>query len=201
MPDMTSSIMPFSRTDDDRRQRVSLCGWANRSDEYGIGNGTSLIIMAESCHPRCTRTLLIDRVPTHQGIDIRWRGRAGRELWRNSWCPSSCSLPLLSLSWRSPWAKADPHAIGKACSRSTRLWRHAPFLPEGKSGGYAGDLRQQLADVPDFIFTFCRFNNCWVIDACSVRAPVHYNLFYIRLIYFFCYFGLLVIFNPEGHGQ
>ena len=106
-----------------------------------------------------------------------------------------------------PGAAPHPHAERQARPRPPRLRRH-PAVPAaaGQPGRrHAHHLRQQLAAVPrsscsvGLPHRLCP-SQTWLRD---IEQSFHrgdsfiYNLLYVVLIYFFCYFWTAITFNPK----
>ena len=104
---------------------------------------------------------------------------------------------------------AHSHAKRQARPRPPRLRRHAAVpAAAGQSGRRDADhLRQQLADVPAAAFSaswpnrLLRSDSLW--PATWSTTSFHrgtsfiYNVLYVALIYFFCYFWTAITFNPK----
>ena len=126
---------------------IFLMWLGEQIDEFGIGNGISLLIMAG----------ILARMP---GAGWQLLQSASLEL---SGCGQQARHRRLNRAGghvrggryrRRVYharAAADPDAKREARSRSTRFRRHEELhAAEGQSGGrHADHLRQQLADVPD----------------------------------------------------
>jgi len=196
-------------------------------DEYGIGNGISLIIMAGIvCRiPDATTTLLFEPGKT---TEFNWFGLPGLSNW-------TIPLPALKESIltlgggggndisfekllvlillfvgvvvaviaitkgqrRIPTQSAK-HVRGRRVYGGTRQ-----FLPlrVNQAGVMPVIFASSLLMLPFFLFstlansfgsTFFSF----LADA-FMRQGYVYNLFYIALIYFFCYFWTSIVFNPK----
>ena len=186
-------------------------------DEYGIGNGISLLIMAG----------ILARVPV-----------ALKGLWENSTSkltPEPGKYGIITIAaaagpvrrgggrrdrdHREP--AADPHPVGQARPGPAGLRRHAAVpAAEGQPGGrHADHLRLQPAHLP-----LVRLQQPGQGDrrACGRRpgrsarsSPASfqeladafqrqsyiYTVCYIILIYFFCYFWTAITFNPKDMAE
>ena len=135
---------------------VFLMWLGEQIDEYGIGNGISLIIMAGivARMPDATTTSLFFERRQLQAVDLHaWRQRRGGDI----------SFEKLHRADRPVRRRgrgghrhhqgpaAHPDAVGQARPRPARLRRHAAVpAAAGQPGGrHAGHLRQQPADAPD----------------------------------------------------
>ena len=101
---------------------------------------------------------------------------------------------------------AHSHAKRQARPRPPRLRRHAAVsAAAGQSGRRDADhFRQQLADVSlDLLFNWLAKPiptvGCWtgLHDAFTRGTSFIYNVLYVVLIYFFCYFWTAITFNPK----
>ena len=176
-------------------------------DEYGIGNGISLLIMA--------------------GILARMPG-AGMELLKpmieqaaSSWAAGAADRrrdaagPGRAVRGRGgrrgvhhPGPAAYPHPERQARPRPPRLRRHAAVpAAAGQPGRRDADhLRQQPAAVPHVSSSATWLTPYPGDDVCSAccsdvvparRVGFVYNVLYVALIYFFCYFWTAITFNPK----
>ena len=111
----------------------------------------------------------------------------------------------------TPGPAAHSDAKRQARPRPARLRRHAAVpAAAGQSGRrHADHLRQQLAAVPacsSSSWLAQQFRSAtglahrWTTRSSAAESYI-YNVLYIVLIYFFCYFWTAITFNPEGHGR
>ena len=177
-------------------------------DEFGIGNGISLLIMAG----------ILARMPG-AGLDLLQQasfdlsgsggkiGIAGLIVLAAMFVAVVMGVVFITLGQRRIY-----DAKRQARPRPPRLRRHEKLhAAEGQPGGrHADHFRQQPADVPHdhlsnlanvanpdswFGHTIEWFNSIFNY-AKSDRGYV-YNLCYLILIYFFCYFWTAITFNPK----
>lgn len=177
-------------------------------DEYGIGNGISLIIMAGIIGriPDATRNLLFDSV--HGGLK--------KELFSLGAGTGDISFEKLLLlivlfiavvvaviaitkgQRRIPTQSAK-HVRGRRVYGGTRQ-----FLPlkVNQAGVMPVIFASSLLIIPGFIFNMIASNTGaeWASDIGSNLQRGSgwlYNVLYIALIYFFCYFWTAITFNPK----
>lgn len=179
-------------------------------DEYGIGNGISLIIMAGIVAriPDATKTLLIDSTTGHLKASIfTLGGGSGPDI-------SLEKLIVLALLFvgvvvaviaitkgqrRIPTQSAK-HVRGRRVFGGTRQ-----FLPlrVNAAGVMPVIFASSLLMLPFFLFNVMAN---WFPDQTWMRTVSHmferqsgymYNVFYIVMIYFFCYFWTAITFNPR----
>ena len=131
---------------------VFLMWLGEQIDEYGIGNGISLIIMAGIVAriPDATAYAALRDTATSAAVDLHARRRRRRRHQLRE--AARADLPVRRRGGRRDrhhqGPAAHPDAVGQARARPARLRRHPPVpAAEGQPGGrHAGHLRQQLAD-------------------------------------------------------
>jgi preprotein translocase subunit SecY len=188
---------------------IFLMWLGEQIDEYGIGNGISLIIMAGILArlPDATRSLLFET--TASGIKLKESiftlgGTGGADI-------SFEKLIVLMLLFvvvvvgviaitkgqrRIPTQSAR-HIRGRRVYGGTR--NYLP-LRVNQAGVMPVIFASSLLMVPFFLFNALRSTGWgWTITLYSAfeRQGYLYNVFYIALIYFFCYFWTALIFNPK----
>ena len=189
---------------------VFLMWIGEQIDEYGIGNGISLIIMAGIVAriPDATdSSALRARRPASSSRSSRSaaaaRGDIGLEKLLVLVVPVRRRRRRRHRHHQGP--AAHPDAVGQARPRPARLRRH-PAVPAaaGQPGRrHAGHLRQQPAascrpssssgSAQTFDWPTGRTSSTSAFE----RQGYLYNVFYIVLIYFFCYFWTAITFNPK----
>jgi preprotein translocase subunit SecY len=177
-------------------------------DEYGIGNGISLIIMAGiiSRIPQATSTLLFDPATGKLKESILTLGGGSGHDVSFEKLVVLIFLFLAVVVWvvaitkgqrRIPTQSAK-HVRGRRVYGGTKQ-----FLPlrVNQAGVMPIIFASSLLMIPYFLFmgifnaTHWRWAG-WLDDA-FMRQTYIYNLFYIVLIYFFCYFWTAITFNPK----
>ena len=179
-------------------------------DEYGIGNGISLIIMAGIVAriPDATKTLLFDASHRQaQGVDLHpGRLRHRHDVSLEKIVVLIClfvavvvAIIAITKGQRRIPTQSAKHVRGRRVYGGTRQ-----FLPLARQPGrrHAGHLRQQPADaavLPVHDAAQHQLGRPWAGKLRDVfeRQGYVYNIFYIVLIYFFCYFWTAITFNPK----
>ncbi len=177
-------------------------------DEYGIGNGISLIIMAGIVAriPEATRQLFIDDTTMSLRDSIFTIGGGGGS------DPSLETLIVLAVLFVG--VVVGVIAITKAQRRiPTQSARHVrgrrvyggtrQFLPlrVNQAGVMPVIFASSLLMIPYFLFNLIYNWTGWLpmgrLANEFMRQSYLYSLFYIILIYFFCYFWTAITFNPK----
>jgi preprotein translocase subunit SecY len=190
-------------------------------DEYGIGNGISLIIMAGIvCRiPDATQNLLIDTAaPWVPIFGIPWLtrpqlkdsvlslgGSAGHDISFEKLLVLIClfvgvvvAVIAITKGQRRIPTQSAKHVRGRRVYGGTR--QYLP-LRVNQAGVMPVIFASSLLMLPYFGFNILAGSTGWNVfgflaDA-FVRQGYIYNLFYIALIYFFCYFWTSIVFNPK----
>jgi preprotein translocase subunit SecY len=175
-------------------------------DEYGIGNGISLIIMAGIVAriPNATLQLFFD--PSSFELRKFWQlgggeGEIGLE--------TIIALGLLFIgvvvaviavtkAQRRIPTQSARHVRGRRVYGGTRQ-----FLPlrVNQAGVMPVIFASSLLMLPYFLFNWLARTGNWTwahnLSGAFARQGYVYNLLYIFLIYFFCYFWTAITFNPK----
>jgi preprotein translocase subunit SecY len=177
-------------------------------DEYGIGNGISLIIMAGivSRIPQATSTLLFDASTGKLKESILTLGGGSGHDVSFEKLVVLIFLFLAVVVWvvaitkgqrRIPTQSAK-HVRGRRVYGGTKQ-----FLPlrVNQAGVMPVIFASSLLMIPYFLFMAVFRSTGWKwagwLDDAFTRQTYIYNLFYIALIYFFCYFWTAITFNPK----
>ena len=185
---------------------VFLMWIGEQIDEYGVGNGISLIIMAGIIAriPDATISLLFYRGWLRESV-LRLGGSGTGDISLEKvlvlillFVAVVVGVVAMTKAQRRIPTQSAKHVRGRRVYGGTRQ-----FLP----------LRVNQAGVMPVIFassllilpTFClkwaagTFGWGWASTATSMleRQGYLYNVFYIVLIYFFCYFWTAITFNPR----
>ena len=174
---------------------VFLMWLGEQIDEFGIGNGISLLIMAGivASMPGAFQQL---------AADTNWELASGSGLGLESLVVLAAlfvavviGVVFITLGQRRIPTQSAKHVRGRRVYGGTRQ-----YLP----------LRVNQAGVMPIIFAsslllfptmlFSSFQNSTFFQTISaMMAPnaYTYNLLYVALIYFFCYFWTAIIFNPK----
>jgi preprotein translocase subunit SecY len=187
---------------------VFLMWLGEQIDEYGIGNGISLIIMAGILAriPDATRSLLIDSTTGRIKESIyTLGGGSGQDVSFEKFMvliflfiAVVVAVVAITMGQRRIPTQSAKHVRGRRVFGGTRQ-----FLPlkVNQAGVMPVIFASSLLMFPTFIFTFLAGSTNWrwvqSMREAFERQGYIYNLFYIALIYFFCYFWTSVIFNPK----
>lgn len=187
-------------------------------DEYGIGNGISLIIMAGiiARMPDAAMALLID---PRQTINFLWfklpvlkesiltlggsstSGDIGLEKLAVLMClfvGVVVGVVAITKGQRRIPTQSAKHVRGRRVFGGTRQ-----FLPlrVNQAGVMPVIFASSLLLIPTFFFKWIAQASGanWAYNLSNIleRQEYIYNIFYILLIYFFCYFWTAITFNPK----
>jgi preprotein translocase subunit SecY len=187
---------------------VFLMWLGEQIDEYGIGNGISLIIMAGILAriPDATRSLLIDSSTGRLKESIyTLGGGSGQDVSFEKFMvliflfiAVVVAVVAITMGQRRIPTQSAKHVRGRRVFGGTRQ-----FLPlkVNQAGVMPVIFASSLLMFPTFVFQFLGSSTNWrwvqTLRDAFERQGFIYNLFYIALIYFFCYFWTSVIFNPK----
>lgn len=187
---------------------IFLMWLGEQIDEYGIGNGISLIIMAGIVAriPEATKTLLFDSTTGKLKESLfTLGGGTGSDVSFEKlivlmflFVAVVVAVVAITKGQRRIPTQSAKHVRGRRVFGGTRQ-----FLPlrVNQAGVMPVIFASSLLMLPYFFFnilhgaTGWRWTS-WLSDA-FVRQGYTYNLFYIALIYFFCYFWTAITFNPK----
>jgi preprotein translocase subunit SecY len=183
-------------------------------DEYGIGNGISLIIMAGIIGriPDATRNLLFDSVGdpsnTYWGLkkSLFTLGAGTGDISFEKFLllivlfvAVVVAVIAITKGQRRIPTQSAKHVRGRRVYGGTRQ-----FLPlkVNQAGVMPVIFASSLLIIPGFIFSMIASNSGaeWAADIGSNLQRGSgwlYNVLYIALIYFFCYFWTAITFNPK----
>jgi preprotein translocase subunit SecY len=186
---------------------VFLMWLGEQIDEYGIGNGISLIIMAGIVAriPDATQSLLFERGKLRQSIfTLGGSGTAGDVGLEKlivlllMFVAVVVAVIFITKGQRRIPTQSAKHVRGRRVYGGTRQ-----FLPlrVNQAGVMPVIFASSLLLLPMFAFRWMTqtFNASWAFTLQSAfeRQGYIYNIFYIILIYFFCYFWTAITFNPK----
>ncbi len=188
---------------------VFLMWLGEQIDEYGIGNGISLIIMAGiiSRIPEATATLLFDPT-THalkESILTLGGGGSGHDVSFEKLLVLIClfvgvvvGIVYITKGQRRIPTQSAKHVRGRRVYGGTR--QYLP-LRVNQAGVMPVIFASSLLLLPYALFSAMQgyVHQPWVgwlADAFQRQGYI-YNIFYILLIYFFCYFWTAITFNPK----
>jgi preprotein translocase subunit SecY len=190
---------------------VFLMWLGEQIDEYGIGNGISLIIMAGilSRLPDATRSLLFESGPTgwHLKESIyTLGGGTGHDVSFEKlvvlivlFVTVVVGVIAITMGQRRIPTQSAKHVRGRRVFGGGSR----QFLPlrVNQAGVMPVIFASSLLMVPLFLFKMIYQGTQWnwanFLNNAFERQGYIYNIFYIILIYFFCYFWTSVVFNPK----
>jgi preprotein translocase subunit SecY len=186
---------------------IFLMWLGEQIDEYGIGNGISLIIMAGILArlPDATKSLLFD--PTTGGLKesiFTLGGTGGGDISFEKlivlvilFVGVVVAVIAITKGQRRIPTQSARHIRGRRVYGGTR--NYLP-LRVNQAGVMPVIFASSLLMVPFFIFNAMKATGWgWTVVAADIfqRQTYLYNIFYIALIIFFCYFWTALIFNPK----
>ena len=184
---------------------VFLMWLGEQIDEYGIGNGISLLIMAGivAQMPPALNGFLGNATLSLQGTSTG--GNVGLEkiiMLIAMFILVVVGVVFITLAQRRIPTQSAKHVRGRKMYGGTR--QYMP-LKINQAGVMPIIFAQSLLMLPPLLFTFLgRWGSGMVGDqlqnlgsAFQNPASMVYNLTYIGMIYFFCYFWTAIIFNPK----
>lgn len=185
---------------------VFLMWLGEQIDEYGIGNGISLLIMAGivAQMPPALNGFLGNATLSLQGTSSS--GTVGLEkilMLAAMFIAVVVGVVFITLAQRRIPTQSAKHVRGRKMYGGTR--QYMP-LKINQAGVMPIIFAQSLLMLPPLIFTFFgRFMGTGFLaqqienlgSAFQSPSSMIYNLTYIAMIYFFCYFWTAIIFNPK----
>lgn len=185
---------------------VFLMWIGEQIDEYGVGNGISLIIMAGIIAriPDATMSLLMDRGHLRASIFTlggTGQGDIGLEkiiVLIVMFVAVVVGVIAITKGQRRIPTQSAKHVRGRRVYGGTRQ-----FLPlrVNQAGVMPVIFASSLLLIPAFFFKWLAGisgNNFFHgLNAAFERQGYLYNVMYIVLIYFFCYFWTAITFNPK----
>ena len=176
-------------------------------DEYGIGNGISLIIMAGIIAriPDATQSLFFERGHFRTSILNLGGSGTGGDVGLEKiivliflFIGVVVAVVAITKGQRRIPTQSAKHVRGRRVYGGTRQ-----FLPlrVNQAGVMPVIFASSLLLIPMFLFKWLSqtFNIefFYSLTAAFERQGYLYNVFYILLIYFFCYFWTAITFNPK----
>jgi preprotein translocase subunit SecY len=176
-------------------------------DEYGIGNGISLIIMAGIVAriPDATASLIFERGQLKSSIFQLGGSGTGGDVGLEKlivlvllFVGVVVAVIAITKGQRRIPTQSAKHVRGRRVYGGTRQ-----FLPlrVNQAGVMPVIFASSLLLIPMFVFKWMAqtFNANWAYNVANSfeRQGYLYNVMYIVLIYFFCYFWTAITFNPK----
>jgi preprotein translocase subunit SecY len=187
---------------------IFLMWLGEQIDEYGIGNGISLIIMAGIVArlPEATKRFFMDQESGGLGFRkevLELGGEQGLEtliVLIFLFVGVVVGVIAITKAQRRIPTQSARHVRGRRVFGGTRQ-----FLPLrlNQSGVMPVIFASSLLMLPGFLFNFLaswgegRWHWANALRDDFSRQHYAYNVFYIALIYFFCYFWTAITFNPK----
>jgi len=186
---------------------VFLMWIGEQIDEYGIGNGISLIIMAGiiSRIPDATSSLLFEKGHLRPSIFTLGGGGHSGEIGLEKivvlatlFIAVVVAVVAITKGQRRIPTQSAKHVRGRRVYGGTRQ-----FLPlrVNQAGVMPVIFASSLLLIPVFGFKWIAqvFSANWAYNLAGSfeRQGYLYNILYIVLIYFFCYFWTAITFNPK----
>ncbi len=185
---------------------IFLMWLGEQIDEYGIGNGISLIIMAGIVArlPQATQSLLFD--PTTGGLKesvFTLGGTTGHDISFEKlmvliflFVGVVVAVIAITQGQRRIPTQSAKHVRGRRVWGGTR--NYLP-LRLNQAGVMPVIFASSLLLLPTFLLQLLSSKFVWAqwLSESFARQGYVYNLFYIALIFFFCYFWTAISFNPK----
>jgi preprotein translocase subunit SecY len=176
-------------------------------DEYGIGNGISLIIMAGIVArlPDVTYGLLFERGRLRQSILQLGGSGTGNDVGLEKllvlivlFVGVVVAVIFITKGQRRIPTQSAKHVRGRRVYGGTR--QYLP-LRINQAGVMPVIFASSLLLIPTGLFHMLvnsfHWHWAWVLESSFQRQGYIYNICYILLIYFFCYFWTAITFNPK----
>jgi preprotein translocase subunit SecY len=186
---------------------VFLMWIGEQIDEYGIGNGISLIIMAGIVAriPDATASLIFERGALRSSIFTLGGSGTGGDVGLEKiivlillFIAVVVAVIAITKGQRRIPTQSAKHVRGRRVYGGTRQ-----FLPlrVNQAGVMPVIFASSLLLIPMFLFKMIaqNFQANWAYNLSNAfeRQGYLYNVFYIVMIYFFCYFWTAITFNPK----
>jgi preprotein translocase subunit SecY len=185
---------------------VFLMWLGEQIDEYGIGNGISLIIMAGIIAriPNATQTLLLEKGHLKPSV-FQLGGSGGGDISLEKllvliflFVAVVVAVIAITKGQRRIPTQSAKHVRGRRVYGGTR--QYLP-LRVNQAGVMPVIFASSLLMIPMMLFPFLGRSFGWdwsaTLGSAFERQGYIYNIFYILLIYFFCYFWTAITFNPK----
>ena len=179
---------------------IFLMWLGEQIDEYGIGNGISLLIMAGilAQMPAAALNLANNATPTLGGDGINIEKMI---LLAILFVAVVAGIVFITLGQRRITTQSAKHVRGRRVHGGTR--QYLP-LRINQSGVMPIIFASSLLLFPSMILGFlARFAPGFLRlkNVFNDHSGLIYNLLYIALIYFFCYFWTAISFNPKDMSE
>jgi preprotein translocase subunit SecY len=186
---------------------IFLMWLGEQIDEYGIGNGISLIIMAGiiARMPAAASTLFFENGHFKDSVFTLGGGGGGRDMSFEKlvvlvvlFVTVVVGVVAITKAQRRIKTQSAKHVRGRRVFGGTSQWLP---LRVNQAGVMPVIFASSLLVVPYFLFGAIAQATDWrwasVLSETFVRQGYWYNVLFIALIYVFCYFWTAIIFNPK----
>lgn len=184
---------------------VFLMWLGEQIDEYGIGNGISLLIMAGivAMMPSALFNLMSNAEFELTGFGSGGVGLEKMLLLAMVFVGVVVGVVFITLGQRRIPTQSAKHVRGRKVYGGTR--QYMP-LRVNQAGVMPIIFAQSLLMIPPFVMAWLgsKISGNWfgqmienVGNVLQMPTSIIYNLIYIGLIYFFCYFWTAITFNPK----
>ena len=184
---------------------VFLMWLGEQIDEYGIGNGISLLIMAGivAMMPGALFSLMSNAEFELTGFGSGGVGLEKMLLLAMVFVGVVVGVVFITLGQRRIPTQSAKHVRGRKVYGGTR--QYMP-LRVNQAGVMPIIFAQSLLMIPPFVMAWLgsKISGNWfgrmiesVGNILQLPTSIVYNLIYIGLIYFFCYFWTAITFNPK----
>ena len=184
---------------------IFLMWLGEQIDEYGIGNGISLLIMAGivAMMPGALVDLFSNAEFELTGFGAGGVGLEKLLLLAMVFVGVVVGVVFITLGQRRIPTQSAKHVRGRKVYGGTR--QYMP-LRVNQAGVMPIIFAQSLLMIPPFVMAWLgsKINDNWfgrmieaVGNVLQLPTSIVYNLIYIGLIYFFCYFWTAITFNPK----
>ncbi len=182
---------------------IFLMWLGEQIDEFGIGNGISLLIMAGilARMPSAGITLLRDAQLKLTGIGTGVIGIEVMLILISLFFGVVFGVVFITRGQRRIPTQSAKHVRGRRVYGGARQ-----FLPLriNQAGVMPIIFASSLLMFPQIIFTWLsRFSNVFatIAEMFSDSSSFVYNFLYVAMIYFFCYFWTAITFNPKDMSE
>jgi preprotein translocase subunit SecY len=186
---------------------IFLMWLGEQIDEYGIGNGISLIIMAGIVAriPAATSTLFFENGHFKDSVFTLGGGGGGRDMSFEKlvvlivlFVTVVIGVVAITKAQRRIKTQSAKHVRGRRVFGGTSQWLP---LRVNQAGVMPVIFASSLLVLPYFLFGALAGATEWrwarVLQETFERQGYWYTMMFIALIYVFCYFWTAIIFNPK----
>lgn len=186
---------------------IFLMWLGEQIDEYGIGNGISLIIMAGiiARMPAAASTIFFENGHFKESVFTLGGGGGGRDMSFEKlivlvvlFVTVVVGVVAITKAQRRIKTQSAKHVRGRRVFGGTSQWLP---LRVNQAGVMPVIFASSLLVLPYFLFGAIAQGTDWrwaqVLQQTFERQGYWYTIMFIALIYVFCYFWTAIIFNPK----